>query len=67
MVVPIGACLAKGMAAEMLIPGTHGSTFGGNPLVCKVALSVLDVFEEDEILDNVNAMSSYIKDQLKKI
>jgi len=64
--VPIGACLAKGMAAEMLIAGTHGSTFGGNPLACKVALSVLDVFEEDAILDNVNAMSNYIKDQLKK-
>jgi acetylornithine aminotransferase len=64
--VPIGACLAKGKAAEMLIPGTHGSTFGGNPLVCKVALSVLDVFEEEAILDNVNAMSNYIKTQLKK-
>ena len=64
--VPIGACLSKGMAAEMLIPGSHGSTFGGNPLVCKVALSVLDVFEEDAILDNVNVMSNYIKDQLKK-
>jgi acetylornithine aminotransferase len=63
--VPIGACLAKGIAAEMLIPGTHGSTFGGNPLVCKVALSVLDVFEEDAILVNVNAMSNYINIQLK--
>jgi len=63
--VPIGACLAKGRAAEMLIAGTHGSTFGGNPLVCKVALSVLDVFEEEAILDNVNTMSNYIKDQLK--
>ena len=58
--VPIGACLAKGRAAEMLITGTHGSTFGGNPLVCKVALSVLDVFQEDAILDNVIAMSNYI-------
>ena len=64
--VPIGACLAKGRASEMLIAGTHGSTFGGNPLVCRVALTVLDVFEEDAILDNVNAMSNYIKDQLKK-
>jgi len=64
--VPIGACLTKGKASEMLIAGTHGSTFGGNPLVCKVALSVLEVFEEDAILDNVAAMSSYIKDQLKK-
>jgi acetylornithine aminotransferase len=64
--VPIGACLAKGMASEMLISGSHGSTFGGNPLVCKVALSVLDVFEEDAILDNVNVMSNYIKEQLQK-
>ena len=64
--VPIGACLAKGRAAEMFITGTHGSTFGGNPLVCKVALSVLDVFEEEAILDNVNTMSNYINDQLKK-
>ena len=64
--VPIGACLAKGRASKMLITGSHGSTFGGNPLVCKVALSVLDVFEEDAILDNVNEMSNYINDQLKK-
>jgi len=64
--VPIGACLAKERAAEMLIAGTHGSTFGGNPLVCKVALRVLDVFKEDLILDNVNLMSDYIKNQLNK-
>jgi len=64
--IPIGACLAKGIASEMFVPGTHGSTFGGNPLVCKVALNVLDIFKEDAILDNVNAMSNYIKDQLKK-
>jgi len=64
--VPIGACLAKGNAAKMLIAGSHGSTFGGNPLVCKVALRVLDVFKEDLILDNVNLMSDYIKNQLNK-
>ena len=60
--VPIGACLAKGRASDMLIAGTHGSTFGGNPLVCKVALSVLDVFEEEVILDNVIEMGNYIKE-----
>ena len=64
--VPIGACLARGRAAEMLIAGTHGSTFGGNPLVCKVSLSVLDVFDEDAVLDNVNEMSDYIHHLLKK-
>ncbi len=64
--VPIGACLARGKASEMLLPGSHGSTFGGNPLVCNVALRVLDVFEEDAILDNVNAISNYVNNQLKK-
>ena len=64
--VPIGACLAKGRASDMLIAGTHGSTFGGNPLVCKVALSVLDVFEEEAILNNVIEMGNYIEEQLKK-
>ena len=63
--VPIGACLAKGKAAEMLTYGSHGSTFGGNPLVTRVALSVLDVFENDSILDNVNEMSQYFEVQLK--
>ena len=63
--VPIGACLAKGKASEMLTYGSHGSTFGGNPLVTRVALSVLDVFENDSILDNVNKMSQYFEVQLK--
>jgi acetylornithine aminotransferase len=62
--IPIGACLTKGAANELLTPGTHGSTFGGNPLVTKVALSVLDVFENDNILENVNTQSSYIHSKL---
>ena len=63
--VPIGACLAKGKAAEMLTPGTHGSTFGGNPLVTRVALSVLGVFEKDLILNNVTKMSQYFESEFK--
>ena len=43
--VPIGVCLARGIASEMLIAGTHGSTFGGNPLVCAAANAVLDELE----------------------
>jgi acetylornithine aminotransferase len=58
--VPIGACLAKGEAAKLFTPGMHGSTFGGNPLVCKAALSVLDVIKKDSILDNVEKMSKYL-------
>ena len=63
--VPIGACLARGKAAEMLTPGTHGSTFGGNPLVTGVALSVLDVFDSESILENVMKMSQYFESEFK--
>ncbi len=44
--VPIGACLARGAAAQVLKPGTHGSTFSGNPLVCRVGLTVIDILEK---------------------
>ncbi len=58
--MPIGACLAKGKASQLLTPGTHGSTFGGNPLACKTALTVLEIIEKDNILDNVLVMGEYI-------
>ena len=45
--VPIGACLARGAAAEVFGPGTHGSTFGGNPLACRAASRVLAIIEEE--------------------
>ena len=48
--VPIGACIARGPAAEVLQPGTHGSTFGGNPLVAAAALAVIDVIERDGLV-----------------
>ena len=64
--VPIGACLAKGIASEMLTPGTHGSTFGGNPLVTAAALGVLDVFQNTKVLDNVNLMSDYFRSEFDK-
>ena len=46
---PIGACLARGAAAELLEPGRHGSTFGGSPLACRAGLAVLDVLEREEL------------------
>jgi acetylornithine aminotransferase len=49
--LPIGACLAFGAAADAFRPGDHGSTFGGNPVVCAAALAVLDVIEEEGLLD----------------
>ncbi len=63
--VPIGACLAKGKAANLFQPGSHGSTFGGNPLVCQTALSVLKVIEKDAILSNVTQMGEYLTSGFK--
>ncbi len=63
--VPIGACLAKGKAASLFQPGSHGSTFGGNPLVCQTALSVLEVIEKDDILNNVMQMGEYLTSGFK--
>lgn len=47
--VPIGACLARGKAAQVLEPGSHGSTCGGNPLACRAALAVLDTLEQQNL------------------
>ncbi|MCW1243380.1 aspartate aminotransferase family protein [Pseudomonas sp. SAICEU22] len=46
---PIGACLARGKAAELFSPGHHASTFGGNPLACRVGCTVLDIMQRDRI------------------
>jgi acetylornithine/N-succinyldiaminopimelate aminotransferase len=47
--LPIGACVARGGAADLFSPGLHGSTFGGNPLACRVACSVLDIMQRDDL------------------
>jgi acetylornithine aminotransferase len=49
--VPIGACLARGAAAELFQPGNHASTFGGNPLTCRAALAVVDTLERHNLAD----------------
>jgi acetylornithine aminotransferase len=54
--VPIGACLARGIAAEMLTPGRHGSTFGGNPLACAAALAVVDTLEQQALTERAEKL-----------
>jgi acetylornithine aminotransferase len=63
--MPIGACLARGAAADAFGPGNHGTTFGGNPLACAVGLSVIDAMEKDKIIDNSAKMGQYLLSQLK--
>ncbi|WP_373288799.1 acetylornithine transaminase [Microlunatus endophyticus] len=53
---PIGACIALGPAAALLGPGSHGSTFGGNPVAAIAGLAVIAVIERDRLLDNATAM-----------
>ncbi|MCF6236568.1 MAG: aspartate aminotransferase family protein [Gammaproteobacteria bacterium] len=64
--VPIGACLAKGVAATLFQAGSHGSTFGGNPLVCSVALAVLETLENMQASQHVFAMGQLLKDGLNE-
>jgi acetylornithine aminotransferase len=63
--VPIGACLARGAAAEVLKAGNHGSTFGGNPLACRAALAVIDVLERDKLDQRAAALGKRLLAGLK--
>lgn len=65
--VPIGACLTRGQASELFQPGSHGSTFGGNPLVCRVALTVLDTLESNELDKQAASHGDYLKQQLQQL
>jgi acetylornithine/N-succinyldiaminopimelate aminotransferase len=58
---PIGACLGFGRAANLLGPGSHGSTFGGNPVAAAAGLAVLATIERDGLLDNVNKVGDQLR------
>jgi acetylornithine/N-succinyldiaminopimelate aminotransferase len=58
--IPIGACIGFGAAAELLQPGSHGTTFGGNPVSAIAGLAVLTVIERDGLLANVNAVGDHL-------
>ncbi|MGA5261808.1 acetylornithine transaminase [Streptomyces griseoincarnatus] len=63
--LPIGATLAFGRAAQLLTPGAHGSTFGGNPVVCAAALAVVDTIERAGLLDHVTRAGQRLRHGLE--
>ncbi len=65
--VPIGCCLARGRAADVLRPGSHGSTFGGNPLACATALAVVDTITEHELAARSTELGQLMAEQLQPL
>ena len=65
--LPVGAFLACGKAASAMVPGDHGTTYGGNPLVTAGAKAVLDIFEERHIVDHVKEIGAYLSEKLDGI
>lgn len=63
--VPIGACLARGAAAEVLTAGSHGSTFGGNPLACRVGRAVLEAIAAERLTERAAEQGAYLLDAFK--
>jgi len=61
---PIGACLARGAAAELIQPGSHGTTFGGSPMACRVALTVIDEMKEHDLVERAGVLGERIRSRL---
>jgi acetylornithine aminotransferase len=62
--VPIGACLAKGAAADTFTPGKHGSTFGGNPLATAAGIATLDIIAEEKLRENAEVIGAFLNTQI---
>lgn len=65
--VPVGAFLACGKAAWAMVPGDHGTTYGGNPFVCAAASKVLELFEQRNVLEHVRAVGEYLWVKLEEL
>ena len=65
--LPLGAFIAREEFANAISPGQHGTTFGGGPLACRVALEFLAIVEDERLLDNVNKVGAYLQQELKTI
>lgn len=64
--VPIGACLTAGRATDLFGPGSHGSTFGGNPLVCRVACTVLEVIRRDGLVSRAESLGKRLVERIRR-
>jgi len=64
--VPIGACLARGQAAEVFQPGSHGSTFGGNPLACRAGIAVVETLRNEGLIDRAAQMGNWLLEQFRE-
>ncbi|HET6178516.1 MAG TPA: aspartate aminotransferase family protein [Candidatus Sulfotelmatobacter sp.] len=65
--LPLGAFIAKEEFASAISPGQHGTTFGGGPLACRVALEFLSIIEDEKLLENVTKVGGYLQQQLKEV
>ena len=65
--IPLGAFIAKEEFATAISPGQHGTTFGGGPLACRIALEFLSIVEEEKLLENVNKVGAYLQEKLKEL
>ena len=65
--IPVGAFAASEKVASAMVPGDHGTTYGGNPLACAAANKVFELFEEENILRNVRKVSAYLENKLDKL
>ena len=64
--LPIGAMIARAEIASSFTPGSHGSTFGGNPVACAAAVAVIDALEQDGVLENASSVGAYILERLRE-
>jgi acetylornithine/N-succinyldiaminopimelate aminotransferase len=65
--LPLGAFIAKEEFASAIAPGQHGTTFGGGPMACRVALEFLAIVEEEKLLENVSKVGAYLNHELKTL
>ncbi|MGD0445720.1 MAG: aspartate aminotransferase family protein [Edaphobacter sp.] len=65
--IPMGAMLCTNAAAEAITPGMHGTTFGGNPLACAVAIAVIDTIQRDNLLNHIRTVGNFFREELTNL